>query len=310
MSFSGASVLVTGGSRGIGKAIALRFATLGAARVAIGYLRSTPRRPRHRGGARSARRRAGARPRQRLLRARAGGGRRARAARRARPQRRDRRDPPRPRDRGQALGLDARRERPRAPRARARPRRRGCLPAARSSASRASAPSACSRTTRSSAPRRPRSSRSSATSPSSSRRAGSASTPSPAGVVETGALDHFPNREAMLELGARNPAGRLVAARGHRGGGDIPLLARGRDGARPDARRRRRLLAAGLDGADRPQPARLRRRASLVRERAGDAGPAGDDPRAPRRGRRQPRPPSLLRRRGERRSSWPSSART
>jgi enoyl-[acyl-carrier protein] reductase III len=40
MSFTGASVLVTGGSRGIGKAIALRFASLGAARVAIGYLRS------------------------------------------------------------------------------------------------------------------------------------------------------------------------------------------------------------------------------------------------------------------------------
>ena len=40
MSFAGASVLVTGGSRGIGKAIALRFAALGAARVAIGYLRS------------------------------------------------------------------------------------------------------------------------------------------------------------------------------------------------------------------------------------------------------------------------------
>jgi enoyl-[acyl-carrier protein] reductase III len=40
MTFSGASVLVTGGSRGIGKAIALRFAALGAARVAIGYLRS------------------------------------------------------------------------------------------------------------------------------------------------------------------------------------------------------------------------------------------------------------------------------
>ena len=37
---AGASVLVTGGSRGIGKAIALRFAALGAARVAIGYLRS------------------------------------------------------------------------------------------------------------------------------------------------------------------------------------------------------------------------------------------------------------------------------
>jgi enoyl-[acyl-carrier protein] reductase III len=31
-----------------------------------------------------------------------------------------------------------------------------------------------------------------------------------AGVVETGALDHFPNREQMLEFGAANPAGRLV----------------------------------------------------------------------------------------------------
>ena len=31
-----------------------------------------------------------------------------------------------------------------------------------------------------------------------------------AGVVETGALEHFPNKEAMLEGGARNPVGRLV----------------------------------------------------------------------------------------------------
>src|SRR5207244_6450289 len=40
MSFDGASVFVTGGSRGIGREIALRFAALGAARVAIGYLRN------------------------------------------------------------------------------------------------------------------------------------------------------------------------------------------------------------------------------------------------------------------------------
>jgi len=39
-SLAGASVLVTGGSRGIGRAIACRFAELGAARVAIGYLRN------------------------------------------------------------------------------------------------------------------------------------------------------------------------------------------------------------------------------------------------------------------------------
>ena len=39
MTFEGKSVFVTGGSRGIGRAIALRFAALGAARVAIGYLR-------------------------------------------------------------------------------------------------------------------------------------------------------------------------------------------------------------------------------------------------------------------------------
>jgi enoyl-[acyl-carrier protein] reductase III len=31
-----------------------------------------------------------------------------------------------------------------------------------------------------------------------------------AGVVETGALQHFPNRDEMLAVGRANPAGRLV----------------------------------------------------------------------------------------------------
>jgi enoyl-[acyl-carrier protein] reductase III len=31
-----------------------------------------------------------------------------------------------------------------------------------------------------------------------------------AGVVETGALEHFPNRDEMLRVGAANPAGRIV----------------------------------------------------------------------------------------------------
>jgi enoyl-[acyl-carrier protein] reductase III len=40
VSFSGKSVFVTGGSRGIGREIALRFADEGAAKIGVGYLRN------------------------------------------------------------------------------------------------------------------------------------------------------------------------------------------------------------------------------------------------------------------------------
>ena len=112
-------------------------------------------------------------------RARRRGGRRPRPARRARPQRGDRRDPSRARDRGQALGLDARREHARA--ARPHPGSRAADAAGRLDRRHLEPrrASACSRTTRSWERRRRRSRRSSATSRSSSRRAASESTRCP-----------------------------------------------------------------------------------------------------------------------------------
>ena len=64
---------------------------------------------------------------------------------------------------------------------------------------------------RSSAPRKPRSRRSSVISRWSWLRVGISVNAVSAGVVETGALEHFPNRDAMLDMGVRNPAGRLVS---------------------------------------------------------------------------------------------------
>ena len=88
------------------------------------------------------------------------------------------------------------------------------------------------------------------------------------GVVDTGALEHFPNKEEMLRSVERTPAGRLVEADGHRGRRLVPLLARRRDGVRPDAHRRRRLLAPGLMEPTEQQPPRVRRRCTATAARA------------------------------------------
>ena len=113
-------------------------------------------------------------------------------------------DPPGARDGGQALGLDAERERARAPRARARRRAAdaGRLVDRRDLVARRAARARELR--RWSGRRRRRSSRSSATSPSSSRRGIRVNAVS-GGVVETGALEHFPNREEMLADRRREP---------------------------------------------------------------------------------------------------------
>ena len=62
------------------------------------------------------------------------------------------------------------------------------------------------------------------------------------GVVDTDALEHFPNREEMLARARRTPSAAWSRRRTSRRG-RVPLLVRGRHGPRPDAGRRRRLLA-------------------------------------------------------------------
>ena len=55
-----------------------------------------------------------------------------------------------------------------------------------------------------------------------------------AGVVETGALEHFPNKEAMVEMGDAQP-GRPASSRPRTSpGSSLPLLAGRGDDPRPD----------------------------------------------------------------------------
>ena len=69
-----------------------------------------------------------------------------------------------------------------------------------------------------------------------------------AGVVETGALEHFPNKEAMLEMGERNPSGESSRPRTSRSR-HVPVLTRRGHDPRPDRRHRRR-----LESPDEPRP--------------------------------------------------------
>ena len=237
---------MTGGSRGIGREVARRFAREGAKRVAIGYLRNDTAAEETAEELREL----GAEPmlvRGNVASSRvARGGRRARPARRRRPLRGDGRDPARARDHGQALRLDAGRERARLPLARARggaadafgivDRRLSSLGSNRVlenyvlvGTSKAALEALVRYLAVELAP------------------LGIRVNAVSGGVVETGALDHFPNREQMLVLEPRADARRTPRrAGGRRRRRPLPLLAGGRDDPRPDARRRRRVLAGRL----------------------------------------------------------------
>src|SRR5581483_10942448 len=219
------------------------------ARRPDGCDRLSAQRPRRRGRRRRAppaRSGAGARARQRLVHARRRTGRGARAARRGRPQRGDRGDPPRARDHGQALRLDARRQRPRVPLARPRGRP---ADAARLVDRRRLQPrlGAGARGLRA---RRDVESRARGARPLPRGRARAARDPRerrlrrPRRHRGARALPE-PRAHAVLE--SRADAGRTVGgAGGGRRRGRLPLLAPGGDDPRPDPGRRRRLLARRL----------------------------------------------------------------